>query len=119
VSPPFRPLTPEEDEALVAQINAAKPDFVWVGLGAPQQDLVGRFAPIAAECGRSVGRRRRLRLPRRNETTRPRWMQRTGTEWFFRLAMEPRRLARRYTVVNARFLQLVIQDALRRRFHEG
>jgi exopolysaccharide biosynthesis WecB/TagA/CpsF family protein len=119
VSPPFRPLTPEEDEALVAQINAAKPDFVWVGLGAPQQDLwvashrsrlnAAALLAVGAAFDFHAGTRRRA----------PRWMQRTGTEWFFRLAMEPRRLARRYTVVNARFLQLVIQDALRRRFHEG
>ena len=37
-SPPFRALTPEEDEAIVAQINAAKPDVLWVGLGMPKQD---------------------------------------------------------------------------------
>src|SRR5699024_9448126 len=38
-SPPFRPLTPEEDAAAVARINAARPDFVWVGLGAPKQEF--------------------------------------------------------------------------------
>jgi exopolysaccharide biosynthesis WecB/TagA/CpsF family protein len=119
VSPPFRPLTSEEDEALVAQINAAKPDFVWVGLGAPQQDLwvashrsrlnAAALLAVGAAFDFHAGTRRRA----------PRWMQRTGTEWFFRLAMEPRRLARRYTVVNARFLQLVIQDAMRRRSHKN
>jgi len=92
---------------------------VWVGLGAPQQDLwvashrsrlhAAALLAVGAAFDFHAGTRRRA----------PRWMQRTGTEWFFRLAMEPRRLARRYTVVNARFLQLVIQDALRRRFHEG
>jgi exopolysaccharide biosynthesis WecB/TagA/CpsF family protein len=119
VSPPFRPLTPEEDEALVAQINAAKPDFVWVGLGAPQQDLwvashrsrlnAAALLAVGAAFDFHAGTRRRA----------PRWMQRSGTEWFFRLAMEPRRLARRYTVVNARFLQLVLKDELRSRHARG
>jgi N-acetylglucosaminyldiphosphoundecaprenol N-acetyl-beta-D-mannosaminyltransferase len=119
LSPPFRPLSPEEDEAIVAQINSAAPDFVWVGLGAPQQDLwvashrsrlnAAALLAVGAAFDFHAGTRRRA----------PSWMQRTGTEWFFRLAMEPRRLARRYTVVNARFLQLVLRDTLRRRSHEG
>ena len=119
VSPPFRPLSPEEDEALVAQVNAANPDFLWVGLGGPQQDLwvashrsrlnAAALLAVGAAFDFHAGTRRRA----------PHWMQRSGTEWFYRLAMEPRRLARRYTVVNARFLQLVIQDWLRRRSHEG
>ena len=39
-SPPFRPMTAEEDEAIVERINETKPDFVWVGLGAPKQSRV-------------------------------------------------------------------------------
>ncbi len=118
LSPPFRPLSPEEDEAIVAQINSAAPDFVWVGLGAPQQDLwvashrsrlnAAALLAVGAAFDFHAGTRRRA----------PIWMQRTGTEWFFRLVMEPRRLARRYTVVNARFVQLVVQDAISRRRHK-
>jgi N-acetylglucosaminyldiphosphoundecaprenol N-acetyl-beta-D-mannosaminyltransferase len=55
------------------------------------------------------GRRRRA----------PFWMQRTGTEWLFRLLKEPRRLASRYTVANARFALLVLKDELRRRSKRG
>jgi exopolysaccharide biosynthesis WecB/TagA/CpsF family protein len=119
VSPPFRPLSPEEDEALVAQINSARPDFVWVGLGAPQQDLwvashrsrlnAAALLAVGAAFDFHAGTRRRA----------PGWMQRTGTEWFFRLAMEPRRLARRYTVINARFVRLVLKDELRSRHARG
>jgi len=115
LSPPFRPLTPEEDEALVAEINAARPDYLWVGLGAPQQDLwlarhrdrldAAALLAVGAAFDFHAGRKRRA----------PRWMQRTGTEWLFRLIMEPRRLAGRYTVVNARFVGLVIKDWLRSR----
>ncbi|HEX7490433.1 MAG TPA: WecB/TagA/CpsF family glycosyltransferase [Candidatus Limnocylindrales bacterium] len=115
MSPPFRDLTPDEDASLVAEINAAKPDYVWVGLGAPKQDLwVAAYrdrleAPALLAVGAAFdfhsGRRRRA----------PRWMQRTGMEWLYRLLKEPRRLASRYTVVNARFALLVLRYELRRR----
>jgi len=115
MSPPFREPTAEEEEELVAEINAAKPDYVWVGLGAPKQDLwvashrerleASALLAVGAAFDFHSGRRRRA----------PHWMQRTGTEWLFRLLMEPRRLASRYTVVNARFLWLVLKEGLRRR----
>jgi N-acetylglucosaminyldiphosphoundecaprenol N-acetyl-beta-D-mannosaminyltransferase len=110
VSPPFRPLTGAEADAVAAEINAAQPDYVWVGLGTPKQDLwVAAFrsrldAPALLAVGAAfdfhAGRRRRA----------PRWMQRSGTEWIYRLATEPRRLAGRYTRANARFLRLLIED---------
>ncbi|HYN70699.1 MAG TPA: WecB/TagA/CpsF family glycosyltransferase [Candidatus Eisenbacteria bacterium] len=113
LSPPFRPLSAAEDEAIVAEINAARPDYVWVGLGAPKQDLwVAEHRPrldaaallaVGAAFDFHAGRRRRA----------PRWMQRTGTEWLFRLVTEPRRLAGRYTRVNARFVALVVREWLR------
>ena len=115
LSPPFRPLSAAEDEAIVARINAAKPDYVWVGLGAPKQDLwvaehrsrldAAALLAVGAAFDFHAGRRRRA----------PRWMQRSGTEWLFRLVTEPRRLAGRYTRVNARFLALVIGERLRGR----
>jgi len=114
LSPPFRPLTADEEEAIVAQINAAAPDYVWVGLGTPKQDLwlaanrprlkASALIAVGAAFDLLAGRRRRA----------PRWMQRTGTEWIYRLAMEPRRLGSRYTRVNARFLRLLIEDRFRR-----
>lgn len=113
LSPPFRPLTPDEEESIVAQINAAEPDYVWVGLGTPKQDLwiaANRDrlqAPVLLAVGAAfdflAGRRRRA----------PRWMQRSGTEWIYRLATEPRRLARRYTATNARFVRLVLEERFR------
>ncbi len=109
-SPPFRTLTPEEDAAEVALINAARPDYVWIGLGAPKQDLwVARqrealdasvlLAVGAAFDFHSGGLRRA-----------PAWMQRAGLEWLFRLLAEPRRLIRRYAVTNTRFVYLVGKD---------
>jgi exopolysaccharide biosynthesis WecB/TagA/CpsF family protein len=114
LSPPFRPLTPEEEDRIIAQINAAAPDYVWVGLGTPKQDLwlaanrprlnASALIAVGAAFDLLAGRRRRA----------PKWMQRTGTEWIYRLAMEPRRLGSRYTRVNARFLRLLIADRFKR-----
>jgi len=114
-SPPFRALTPAEDAAEVAMINAARPDYVWIGLGAPKQDLwAARQRPVldaavllavgAAFDFHSGGLRRA-----------PRWMQRLGLEWAFRLGAEPRRLFRRYAVTNTRFAYLVSKELLTRR----
>ena len=116
VSPPFRPLTPEEDEALVAQINAAKPDFVWVGLGAPQQDLwvASHRSRLNAAALLAVGAAFDFLSGSKRQATR--WMMRCGLEWAFRLASEPRRLAWRYLKHNPRFvIQFVWQLIARSR----
>ncbi|HET8776835.1 MAG TPA: WecB/TagA/CpsF family glycosyltransferase [Candidatus Limnocylindria bacterium] len=116
MSPPFRDLSPAEDRRIVDEINAAGPDYVWVGLGAPKQDLwVASHRPmldapallaVGAAFDFHAGTRRRA----------PRWMQGLGMEWLYRLAAEPKRLASRYTRVNARFIWLVVKnrDATRR-----
>jgi N-acetylglucosaminyldiphosphoundecaprenol N-acetyl-beta-D-mannosaminyltransferase len=103
-SPPFRPLTEEEDDEVVARINEARPDVVWVGLGSPKQDLwmaehrERLSAPLLVGVGAAfdfhAGRVRQA----------PRWMMRLGLEWLFRLMREPRRLWRRYLLGNPRFL---------------
>ncbi len=113
-SPPFRALTAEEDAALAARINDASPNIVWVGLGSPKQEFwaachqeqlaVPLILPVGAAFDFHSGRVRRA----------PHWMQRAGLEWFFRLLMEPRRLARRYVLTNARFLSLLLLEHLRR-----
>jgi N-acetylglucosaminyldiphosphoundecaprenol N-acetyl-beta-D-mannosaminyltransferase len=114
-SPPFRSLATGEDRALVDAINAAAPDVVWIGLGSPKQefwaaDHAGRLTaplilPIGAAFDFHSGRLRRA----------PRWMQRIGLEWLFRLAAEPRRLFRRYITTNILFGYLVAREKLSRR----
>ena len=113
-SPPFRPLTPAEDAAEVAQINATRPDFVWVGLGSPKQDrwVMEHRARLTAAVVLAVGAA--FDFHSGNLRRAPRWMQRTGTEWIFRLLAEPRRLARRYTVTNSRFAYLLVRQILGR-----
>jgi N-acetylglucosaminyldiphosphoundecaprenol N-acetyl-beta-D-mannosaminyltransferase len=103
-SPPFRPLTPEEDREIVEMINAARPDVVWVGLGLPKQDiwvhehrdrLDARAAiGVGAAFGFLAGKVKRC----------PDWLGNRGLEWAYRFAMEPRKLWRRDLLDGPRFL---------------
>lgn len=111
-SPPFRALTEEEDAVDVATINEARPDFVWVGLGMPKQEKwmathVGRISATAL-----LGIGAAFDFCAGTKPRGPRWMQRAGLEWLFRLIIEPRRLAHRYIVGNSVFLALALQQAL-------
>ncbi len=112
--PPFRALSPTEDAAAVDAINAARPDCVWVGLGSPKQDLwvAEHRGRLDAAAVLAVGAAFDFHAGVKRQA--PRWMQRSGTEWLFRLLSEPRRLWRRYTVINLRFLALVTRQALSR-----
>jgi N-acetylglucosaminyldiphosphoundecaprenol N-acetyl-beta-D-mannosaminyltransferase len=111
-SPPFRTLTPEEDANQLARINAAEPNVLWVGLGSPKQEIwaaehqdrlrVGLILPVGAAFDFHSGRVRRA----------PPWMQRTGLEWLYRLAADPRRLFRRYVVTNTKFVVLIAREEL-------
>lgn len=102
-SPPFRPLTPAEQAAQDAAIRASGADFVWVGLGTPKQDWeVARLAAAMPVIAMAVGAA--FDFLSGSKPQAPVWMQRSGTEWAFRLASEPRRLARRYLWGNPRFL---------------
>lgn len=112
-TPPFRPLTAEEDRTVVDEINAANADFVWVGLGSPKQDYwvaehVGR---IEAGALLAVGAAFDFHSGRVAEA--PGWMKRSGLQWFHRLLQEPGRLWKRYTVVNSQFIWLAGVDTLR------
>lgn len=103
LSPPFRPLTQEEDRAMVDTINDSNPEVVFVALGCPKQELWmaehrGRINAVMIGVGAAFdfhsGTLRRA----------PRWMQSAGLEWMFRLCMEPARLWKRYLVTNSIFL---------------
>jgi N-acetylglucosaminyldiphosphoundecaprenol N-acetyl-beta-D-mannosaminyltransferase len=114
-SPPFRPLSASEDAATVDRLNAARPDYVWVGLGTPKQDLwmLDHRDHLSASVLLAVGAA--FEIVGGIRPRAPVALQRVGLEWAFRFAQEPRRLGRRYTVVNARFVGLVARDLRRRR----
>jgi N-acetylglucosaminyldiphosphoundecaprenol N-acetyl-beta-D-mannosaminyltransferase len=103
-SPPFRALTPEEDEAVVRQINESGAQIVWVGLSTPKQErwMASHIGRLNASALFGVGAA--FDMHAGNLRQAPRWMQRSGLEWLFRLASEPRRLWRRYAVNNPRFV---------------
>lgn len=108
-SPPFRPLTAEEDEGVVEMINAAKPDLIWVGLSTPKQEwwMAGHRDRMEASVLLGVGAAFDIHaglLPQA-----PAWMQRTGLEWSYRLFREPKRLWRRYLSNNPRFVLAVLR----------
>jgi N-acetylglucosaminyldiphosphoundecaprenol N-acetyl-beta-D-mannosaminyltransferase len=102
-TPPFRPLNAAEEKELQERVRAAKPDILWVGLSTPKQEkFMAEFLPkldttlmigVGAAFDFHAGRTRQA----------PRWMQRSGLEWLFRLVCEPRRLGKRYLKNNPLF----------------
>jgi N-acetylglucosaminyldiphosphoundecaprenol N-acetyl-beta-D-mannosaminyltransferase len=112
VSPPFRALTEQETAEQTARLVESKAQVVWVGLGTPKQDW--ESARLAAEVGAifiAVGAAFDFIAGEKKQA--PMWMQRSGLEWLFRLAVEPRRLWKRYLFGNARFLRATIREMLR------
>jgi N-acetylglucosaminyldiphosphoundecaprenol N-acetyl-beta-D-mannosaminyltransferase len=103
-TPPFRPLTPEEEAALARQVADLKPDIFWVGLSTPKQEkfMAQYWQKLEATLFVGVGAAFDFHAGRTRQA--PRWMQRTGLEWFFRLCCEPRRLWRRYLKNNPLFV---------------
>lgn len=113
-SPPFRRLTPVEDDAVVRRINESGARILFVGLGCPKQD---HFAADHANRIRSVqvcvGAA--FDFHAGTKLMAPAWMQRHGLEWVYRLSREPRRLWRRYIQTNSIFLAKWLAASLRRR----
>jgi len=109
-TPPFAAVDELGLDAVAARVRSAGADLLWVGLGTPKQDLAAErlralgCAPVVLCVGAAFdfvsGAKRRA----------PRWMQRSGLEWFHRLASEPVRLWRRYLIGNPRFVAGVFRD---------
>ncbi len=95
-SPPFRPLTEQEDREIVAQINKARPDIIWVGISTPKQEkwMYDHLGKVNASVLVGVGAAFDFLSGRKLQA--PRWVQHFGLEWLFRLITEPRRLWPRY-----------------------
>ena len=114
-SPPFRELTDEEESALAAQINAQRPDVLWVGTGVPRQEKwMARMCErldVPVMCG--VGAAFDFHAGRISQA--PEWMQERGLEWTYRIAQEPRRLLPRYLYYNPRFLIAFTRQLARER----
>ena len=102
-SPPFRPLTEEENQDIIQRINEMKPDFVWVGLGAPKQEKWMADHQGEVE-GFMVGVGAGFDYFAENISRAPQWMQRWNLEWAYRLMQDPKRLFKRYWHTNTRFI---------------
>jgi N-acetylglucosaminyldiphosphoundecaprenol N-acetyl-beta-D-mannosaminyltransferase len=111
IAPPFRPLTPEEDEAVTKEILSSGARILFVGIGCPKQERwmeahEGRIPAVMLGVGAAfdfhTGRVRQA----------PVWMQVAGLEWLFRLLMDPRRLWKRYARHNPRFVVLFLLQLL-------
>jgi N-acetylglucosaminyldiphosphoundecaprenol N-acetyl-beta-D-mannosaminyltransferase len=103
-SPPFRPLTKDEDEDVVALINSSDADVLWIGLSTPKQErwMFEHRSRLKVPVVVGVGAAFDLNTGRVRQA--PSWMRESGLEWFFRLLMEPRRLWRRYLVYGSEFV---------------
>ncbi|HZI31587.1 MAG TPA: WecB/TagA/CpsF family glycosyltransferase [Candidatus Binatia bacterium] len=103
-TPPFRRLNADEEIRLQEQIRAARPDILWVGLSTPKQEkFMAEYLPkLEVTLMAGVGAAFDFHAGRMQQA--PRWMQRCGLEWFFRLCSEPRRLWKRYLRNNPRFI---------------
>lgn len=102
-SPPFRPMSVEEDREIVGAINIASPDFIWIGLGAPKQEkwmaehqgrVKGLMIGVGAAFDYYAGNIKRA----------PGWMQKMNLEWLYRLIQDPKRLFKRYLVTNCKYI---------------
>lgn len=102
-SPPFRPLTEEEDAAAIKAICDAQPDFVWVGLGAPKQEKWMQVHQGKVQ-GLMVGVGAAFDYEAGNINRAPKWMQDHNLEWFYRLLQDPKRLLGRYLYTNTVYL---------------
>lgn len=107
VSPPFVALSPEEDAALVGEINAARPDIVWVALGAPKQEKWMAEHRAALDASVLVGVGAAFAIHAGLVPEAPAWIQPTGLEWVYRIVREPKRLTRRYLRSHPAFVAAV------------
>jgi N-acetylglucosaminyldiphosphoundecaprenol N-acetyl-beta-D-mannosaminyltransferase len=110
-SPPFRPLSPDEEAQVVDDINRSGAQILFVGLGAPKQEQWmaahrGKVEAVMVGVGAAfdflAGRKRQA----------PKVLQRAGLEWLFRLLNEPRRLWQRYLYRNPRFVALFVAQLI-------
>ena len=103
----FRDMTEEEEKQLAERINSTKPDFVWVALGAPRQEIFchkmkGQINGLMVGVGGAFNVLAHI-LPEA-----PRWIQNLSLEWLYRLIQEPKRLFKRYLETNSKFIYYLI-----------
>jgi N-acetylglucosaminyldiphosphoundecaprenol N-acetyl-beta-D-mannosaminyltransferase len=115
-TPPFRPLNHDELSKLQQRVRTARPDFFWVGLSTPKQErFMAAHLNLLPEAKIMIGVGAAFDLLTGRVRQAPRWVQRSGLEWLYRLSQEPRRLGRRYLVNNPRFVLRAFLQLARQR----
>lgn len=109
-APPFRPLTEEEDKQIIVKINEAEPDFIWVGLGAPKQEIWMHLHEEKVN-GLMIGVGAAFNFTAGTVKRAPQWMQEMCLEWLYRILQDPVRLLPRYIGTNISFLWNVSKES--------
>jgi N-acetylglucosaminyldiphosphoundecaprenol N-acetyl-beta-D-mannosaminyltransferase len=111
-SPPFRELTPDEDEGVIEMINDSGAQIVWIGLSTPKQEkwMSAHSKKLKAPVLIGVGAAFDIHSGLKPQA--PMWMRSSGLEWLFRLATEPKRLWKRYAINNPMFVALAARQLL-------
>jgi N-acetylglucosaminyldiphosphoundecaprenol N-acetyl-beta-D-mannosaminyltransferase len=112
-SPPFRPMTREEDVEAIRLINETEPDIVWVGLSTPKQERWMAAHRQRLKAPALIGVGAAFDMHAGNIRRAPNFIRRTGFEWMYRLILEPRRLWRRYLSNNPTFVMLAAAQMAR------
>lgn len=106
---------PEKDSEIIAEINRLSPDFIWVGLGTPKQQAWIHQHKHKFKRGVILAVGQAFDVNAGTKKDAPPWIQRLGLTWLFRMAVEPRRLIKRYVRYNSLFLFYLFWDGLRGR----
>ena len=107
-SPPFRKLTPKEDEEIIKKINNSGANILWVGLGAPKQEN-WMFEHMDKINALMIGVGAGFDYHAGNIKRAPKWMQKCSLEWLYRLMQDPKRLFGRYIKTNFKFIWLIFR----------
>jgi len=107
-TPPYRPLNPDESAALRADVARVRPDVIWVGISTPKQERFMAENCEKLDAGLLIGVGAAFDFHSGRVRQAPRWMQRSGLEWLYRLCTEPRRLGPRYLKTNPLFVLRVL-----------
>ena len=112
ISPPYRPLTLEEDAAFIKQIQTSETDILFVGLGCPRQEAWAfehrDLFDFPIVCVGTAFDFHGGNIPQA-----PRWMRRGGLEWAFRLGKQPLELCKQYLILNPIYVILLLLQFLR------
>ena len=112
-SPPFRALTEAEDNRICEEINELHPDFLWVGIGAPKQEMWMWDHQEKIQGSVMLGVGAGFDFFAGTLDKAPKWMEKASLEWFFRLVKEPKRLWRRYVLGGFKYLYYSIEAKIK------